>query len=266
MKLVRTPSLFHSRNSLLNPLSLMKSSRLFRNFVFLFSLLGLGSVVWGERYETLTVKTNDTGPMSQTDAISYLRSSNCISPETLQIAEGEICYIFSSNSVTRPNTTSPQYSNNPHISVGSVIVDMETLDSNITIGSEPSDFGQNYNTTINVNNGSTSGIIGPCSIKIIIQPYSGREFSWSTNADRWSNGNNGNWDFQGSEAFVTFRIVGTEQAPSKKFATVIPENASTNIRVVLEQSTDLINWTTASPGVFPPSTAKRFFRVRSEEE
>ena len=57
-----------------------------------------------------------------------------------------------------------------------------------------------------------------------------------------------------------------EQAPSKKFATVIPENASTNIRVVLEQSTDLINWTTAAPGVFPPSTAKRFFRVRSEEE
>ena len=57
-----------------------------------------------------------------------------------------------------------------------------------------------------------------------------------------------------------------KEAPSKKFATVIPENASTNIRVVLEQSTDLINWTTASPGVFPPSTAKRFFRVRSEEE
>ena len=57
-----------------------------------------------------------------------------------------------------------------------------------------------------------------------------------------------------------------KEAPSKKFATVIPENASTNVRVILEQSTDLINWTAASPGVFPPSTAKRFFRVRSEEE
>lgn len=64
-----------------------------------------------------------------------------------------------------------------------------------------------------------------------------------------------------------YNIIPKEkEAPSKKFATVIPENASTNIRVVLEQSTDLINWTTASPGVFPPSTAKRFFRVRSEEE
>ena len=57
-----------------------------------------------------------------------------------------------------------------------------------------------------------------------------------------------------------------KEAHSKKFATVIPENASTNVRVILEQSTDLINWTAASPGVFPPSTAKRFFRVRSEEE
>ena len=57
-----------------------------------------------------------------------------------------------------------------------------------------------------------------------------------------------------------------KESPSKKFATVIPENATTNVRVILEQSTDLINWTAASPGVFAPSTAKRFFRVRSEEE
>ena len=84
--------------------------------------------------------------------------------------------------------------------------------------------------------------------------------------NRWVESDLGNWDFQASEGYVTFRIVGSEQVPSKKFATVIPENASTNIRVVLEQSTDLINWTTAAPGVFPPSTAKRFFRVRSEEE
>ena len=72
--------------------------------------------------------------------------------------------------------------------------------------------------------------------------------------------------------FMTYQIIlnnanGLVSTSSeKKFATVIPENASTNIRVVLEQSTDLINWTAASPGVFPPSTAKRFFRVRSEEE
>ena len=57
-----------------------------------------------------------------------------------------------------------------------------------------------------------------------------------------------------------------KEAPSKKFATVIPENSENNVSIILEQSTDLINWTTVAPGVFQPSTAKRFFRVRSEEE
>jgi hypothetical protein len=57
-----------------------------------------------------------------------------------------------------------------------------------------------------------------------------------------------------------------KEAPSKKFATVIPENALGNVRIVLEQSTDLINWSSANPGVFSPSTSKRFFRVRSVEE
>ena len=52
---------------------------------------------------------------------------------------------------------------------------------------------------------------------------------------------------------------------SKKFATVIPENSSGNVDIILEQSTDLINWTAVNPGTFPPSTAKRFFRVRSQE-
>ena len=33
-----------------NPLSLINSSRLLRNFVFVFSLLGLGSFAWGDRF------------------------------------------------------------------------------------------------------------------------------------------------------------------------------------------------------------------------
>jgi hypothetical protein len=48
-----------------------------------------------------------------------------------------------------------------------------------------------------------------------------------------------------------------------KYATVIPENAKTNVSVILEQSTDLVNWTAANPGDFTPSTSKRFFRVRT---
>ena len=58
MKLVPTPTLFHSRNSLLNPLSLMNPSRLFRNFVFLFCLVGQGSFAWGDRFEVLTASNN----------------------------------------------------------------------------------------------------------------------------------------------------------------------------------------------------------------
>jgi hypothetical protein len=57
-----------------------------------------------------------------------------------------------------------------------------------------------------------------------------------------------------------------KEAPSKKFATVIPENSENNVSIILEQSTDLINWSSANPGVFSPSTSKRFFRVRSVEE
>ena len=94
--------------------------------------------------------------------------------------------------------------------------------------------------------------------------------SYNSDATYWAfDGGNGDawqYDFGASEGFITFRIVGAEQAPSKKFATVIPENASGNVRIILEQSTDLINWSSANPGVFPPSTSKRFFRVRSVEE
>jgi len=46
-------------------------------------------------------------------------------------------------------------------------------------------------------------------------------------------------------------------------AIVVPENASGTISVSLESSTDMVNWTTVSPGSFGPATQKRFFRVRA---
>ena len=52
-------------------------------------------------------------------------------------------------------------------------------------------------------------------------------------------------------------------ATTAKYATVIPENAKTNVDVVLEQSTDLVTWTAVAPGQFAPSAQKRFFRLRS---
>jgi hypothetical protein len=49
-----------------------------------------------------------------------------------------------------------------------------------------------------------------------------------------------------------------------QYATVIPENLSSDVRLRLQQSTDLINWTDVQPGDFTPSAQKRFFRVNSE--
>ena len=74
---------------------------------------------------------------------------------------------------------------------------------------------------------------------------------------------------QQADIIATCLITVAKKEPtetSKKFATVIPENSSGNISIILEQSTDLINWTAVSPGSFAPSTTKRFFRVRAEEE
>jgi hypothetical protein len=266
MKLVPTPSLFHSRNSLLNPLSLMNPSRLFRNFVFLFSLLGLGSLAWGERYETVFVYTDDTEKMSDANARLYLQSNECISTDSITIPEGEVAYVFASDATTKPSATTELTGGNKDAFVYGIFIDTNSLDSNITRKSWNMAGGLDEGIS---NFSSSNPIPGPATIRILIKPWSAREGSWAS-VTRWSGDDNGNylnnWDFKASEGYITFRIVGSEQAPSKRFATVIPENASTNIRVVLEQSTDLINWTTAAPGVFPPSTAKRFFRVRSEEE
>ena len=243
----------------------MKSTRLFRNFVFLFSLVGLGGGAFGVSYQSLFVQTDDTNTMSHQEALVYLRSNACLSTNSLDIPAGQIAYVFSRNASTRPSSTTPSGSYAQHAAWVGLSVNIDGLDTNQSYGVDFKSIGgiTNLNSSVDT---STQPISGPATIKITIKPKSARSNSYSNGATYWSHSSAGSWDFQASEGYVTFRIEGAEQAPSKKFATVIPENASTNIRVVLEQSTDLINWTTASPGVFPPSTAKRFFRVRSEEE
>jgi len=269
MKLVPTPSLFHSRNSLLNPLSLLNTSRLFRNFIFLFSLLGLGSLAWGERYETVIVSTEDTARMTNTEAKNYLKSNTCLSGKSLILQEGEIAYVFDSGAQTRPNSSSDFNTGIKNAHVSAIFINKESLESNNSISN------WNPNTTTWLEGSSTIGnlssskaIIGPATVKVFLKPWSSRIAKNKSGGAFDANQIIGEswWDFKASEGYVTFRVLGAQEAPSKKFATVIPENASTNVRVILEQSTDLINWTTAAPGVFPPSTAKRFFRVRSEEE
>jgi hypothetical protein len=45
-------------------------------------------------------------------------------------------------------------------------------------------------------------------------------------------------------------------------AVVIPEDAGGQYQVVLESSTDLLNWAVANPGTYGGSTQRRFFRTR----
>ena len=44
---------------------------------------------------------------------------------------------------------------------------------------------------------------------------------------------------------------------------VIPTDANGNVQIILESSTDLVNWTAASPGEYNAATQNRFFRVRA---
>jgi hypothetical protein len=249
-----------------NPLSLMNTSRLFRNFVFLFSLLGLGSFAWGERYETVFVYTEDTAVMTTNDAKAYLQSNDTLSTQFLNIPEGEVAFVFSSGATSKPNSSTERTNSVKDAFMHGIQIDIAGLDSNISrVGRVLSWNDSDASAT---NYATSDPIVGPATVRVRIKPWSGRGGSHN-NSSNWSytwGSYYTDWDFKASEGYITFRIVGSEQAPSKKFATVIPENASGNVRIVLEQSTDLINWSSANPGVFSPSTSKRFFRVRSVEE
>jgi hypothetical protein len=72
----------------------------------------------------------------------------------------------------------------------------------------------------------------------------------------------GNYCLASIKITTAVEIAAASEVKSK-YATVIPENAKTKVNVVLEQSTDLVNWSAANPGEFAPSTQKRFFRLRS---
>jgi hypothetical protein len=47
-------------------------------------------------------------------------------------------------------------------------------------------------------------------------------------------------------------------------AIVIPASATGDVQIILESSTDLLNWAAASPGTYSAASAtNRFFRVRA---
>lgn len=72
------------------------------------------------------------------------------------------------------------------------------------------------------------------------------------------------------ESFVLVSYQLRDNAPSDSpaspfsgSAVVIPEDASGPVEIILESSTDLVNWSAANPGTYGSSTGRRFFRVRA---
>ena len=80
-------------------------------------------------------------------------------------------------------------------------------------------------------------------------------------------------------ASISFRLGwdggGYGVSPDKQFATIevnragtasnaaaIPQEAGTVWQVILEASTDLVNWTPVPPGDYPAASPQRFFRTR----
>ena len=66
-------------------------------------------------------------------------------------------------------------------------------------------------------------------------------------------------DSQWYRNIVTFDVkrIGTASPPAE-----VPQEAGSNFDVILEQSSDLVNWTPANPGAYPGTETKRFFRTR----
>jgi hypothetical protein len=60
-------------------------------------------------------------------------------------------------------------------------------------------------------------------------------------------------------ALATFDVirVGTASPPTE-----VPQEAGSKFDVILEQSSDLLNWTPANPGEYTGTETKRFFRTR----
>jgi len=63
----------------------------------------------------------------------------------------------------------------------------------------------------------------------------------------------------GSASVATFAVtrIGTASPPAE-----VPQEAGSNFDVILEQSSDLVNWTPANPGSYSGTETKRFFRTR----
>jgi len=71
--------------------------------------------------------------------------------------------------------------------------------------------------------------------------------------------NDGAWG-----CFCCIELISPAAQLMPSTAVVIPSDSGAPVNIVLESSTDLINWIAALPGTYGTSTTNRFFRVRAE--
>src|SRR5258705_6768977 len=64
------------------------------------------------------------------------------------------------------------------------------------------------------------------------------------------------------EGFATIEVINPVNQSMPSTAVVIPADAGGPVNIVLESSTDLLNWSASLPGTYGTSTTNRFFRVR----
>jgi hypothetical protein len=247
------------------------------NFIHYFWIIVFLSIsttanLRGEKYKTLHIQTNDT-IYSSSEGRSIIENYGIKSTNSLRIENGEIAFLYSKISAHTAigSSAPPGYTGGEKAAIiTKIVADYDFIDENKTL------------TSMNVWTSSTSlftgysaissdmltnrPLIGPCKIYVYLRPTIRRPdgiSSWYG----YTGSSDGPFFFHASKGAVTFRVLGSpdsESVSTKKFATVIPENSSGNVNIILEQSTDLINWTAANPGSYPPSTSKRFFRVRAE--
>ena len=236
-------------------------------WIIVFLSISTTANLRGEKYKTLHIQTNDT-IYSSSEGRSIIENKGIKSTNSLRIENGESAIIYYHQAETSAGTALPPGFNSKNVNpvITKIVVNQDVFDKNRTIdvlsnstfwatSTYPPDSFRNYTT-----------IFGPCSISIYIRPKVARPDginSWYNN----TGSSDGPFFFHASKGAVTFKVLGSQESESvstKKFATVIPENSSGNVNIILEQSTDLINWTAANPGSYPPSTSKRFFRVRAE--
>jgi hypothetical protein len=76
------------------------------------------------------------------------------------------------------------------------------------------------------------------------------------------------FDFNQPGVLVTYKITDATSglsAAGPSNTVVVPEDVNGSVSIILESSTDLVNWTAAQPGQYGASTAKRFFRIRAAQ-